>query len=63
VDRALEKLEMHDVVVRDGSAGPSVFALHDNLFVILVLAPFESLNTSTKAFSDTSVSWGCVWHS
>lgn len=52
---ALEKLEVHVVVVRDRSTGPTIFALYDDLLVILVLAASKSPDTTAKALSDTAV--------
>lgn len=52
---ALEKMEVHVVVVRDRSTGPAILALYDDLSVILVLTAFKSPDTTAKALSDTAI--------
>jgi hypothetical protein len=52
---ALEKLEVHVVVVCDRSTGPAIFALYDDLSVIIVLSAFKSPDTTTKALSDAAI--------
>jgi hypothetical protein len=47
---ALEKLEVHVVVVRDRTAGSTIFALDDG-----ALPTSRSPDTTAKALSDASV--------
>lgn len=55
---ALEKLEVHVVVVRDRSIGPAIFALYDDVLVII-----KSPDATAKALSDTVVLCARLWHS
>ena len=59
---AFEKLEVHVVVIRDGSTGPAIFALYVGLLFILVVVVSKSPDTTAKAFSDTAVLDGRLRH-